>query len=88
MKKTLQLHIKFDPPPIPYRGSDWSCYDFNTHDYDTPVGFGGSTLEAIIDYLRTQEGFEDIHLELHHLANKFSPVCPGPIPPNEDNNPH
>lgn len=42
------IKVKFDPPPIPYRGADWTA-TFGDYDLGDPIGIGATAEEAIAD---------------------------------------
>ena len=47
----MRIKTYFDPPPIPIRSCDWSAIDDETHDMDSPVGYGATEQEAIENLL-------------------------------------
>jgi hypothetical protein len=42
------IKTKYDPPPIPYRGADWTA-TFGDYDLGDPIGTGATEAEAIAD---------------------------------------
>jgi hypothetical protein len=51
----MKIITRYDPPPIPYRGADWTAVTAS-YDLDDPIGYGASEQEAIEDL---QEKMED-----------------------------
>lgn len=52
MSRERKIVTKYDPPPIPWRGADWSAV-FDDYDLGSPIGHGATEQEAI----------EDLHME-------------------------
>lgn len=52
-----KIVTKYDPPPIPFRGCDWSA-TFEDYDLGDPIGHGYTEAEAI----------EDLHAEVEMNA--------------------
>lgn len=48
------IKVKFDPPPIPYRGADWTA-TFGDYDLGDPIGTGATADEAIADLMQEAE---------------------------------
>ncbi len=51
-----KIITKYDPPPIGWRGADWSAV-FDDYDLGSPIGHGATEIEAIED-LRQEEDAE------------------------------
>jgi hypothetical protein len=50
----------YDPPPIPFRGCDWSAIDDRTYDGPgSPIGYGRTEDEAIADLLSQLDPDDD-----------------------------
>lgn len=45
-----KIITKCDPPPIPYRGADWTAV-FDGYDLGDPIGTGATEAAAIADLL-------------------------------------
>lgn len=54
--RVIKTH--YDPPPIPYRGMDWTAVDDRTYGGDPgdPVGYGATEAAAVADLLEKLEG--------------------------------
>ena len=51
----MKIVTAYDPPPIPMRDWDWSAFDDETYDYDSPIGYGATEQAAIDDLLEQIE---------------------------------
>lgn len=49
-----KIKTKYDPPPIPWRGADWSA-TYEDYDLGDPIGVGSTEAEAIADLQMEQE---------------------------------
>lgn len=49
-----KIITKYDPPPIPWRGADWSA-TFGDYDLGDLIGMGATEAEAIADLMREAE---------------------------------
>jgi hypothetical protein len=47
----MKIVTHYDPPPIPWRSCDWCAIDDETHDLDSPCGYGATEQEAIDNLL-------------------------------------
>ena len=47
----MRIVTHYDPPPIPWRNCDWCAIDDETHDLDSPCGYGATEQEAIENLL-------------------------------------
>ena len=47
-KRQPKIVTKYDPPPIPWRGADWSA-TYDEYDLGDPIGTGATEAEAIAD---------------------------------------
>lgn len=54
MTEPRKIVTKYDPPPIPWRGADWSA-TFGDHDLGDPIGTGATEAEAIADLMQEAE---------------------------------
>lgn len=48
MPRERKIVTKYDPPPIPWRGADYTA-TFEDYDLGDPVGVGATEAEAIAD---------------------------------------
>lgn len=48
------VKTKYDPPPIPWRGADWSA-TFGDYDLGDLIGTGATEAEAIADLMQEAE---------------------------------
>jgi hypothetical protein len=45
----VRIKTTYDPKPHPNRSYDWEAIDEDTYDYDQPIGYGATEVEAIAD---------------------------------------
>lgn len=68
------IHTKYDPPPVPFRGSDWTAifddYD-GAPDSNYPIGFGATEAEAILDLLDKDDEEEIEAIVDEHYAREL-----------------
>jgi hypothetical protein len=50
--------VKYDPPPIPFRGGDYTA-TFGDWDLDDPLGTGATPDEAIADLMIEAEMYDE-----------------------------
>lgn len=54
--KTIQVHVMFDPPPIPFRGDDWQAWvDGREEDGVSTGPTAINALEALVEKLEVSE---------------------------------
>lgn len=54
MSRHRKIIVKYDPPPIPWRGADYSA-TYEDYDLGDPVGVGATAEEALADLEMEQE---------------------------------